>query len=102
MKAASLLRWFRTVALMEGISFLLLLGIAMPLKYYGGLPAAVKLTGMIHGVLFIAFIILAWETSSALQKKTSWFAKACIASIVPFGTFILDKELKKEAAAMER
>jgi len=72
-----------------------MLGIAMPLKYMADMPMAVKITGMIHGILFVAFLVLAWETANTLNKKTSWFLKACFASIIPFGTFVLDKELKK-------
>lgn len=81
----------------EGISFLVLLGIAMPLKYFANLPVAVKVVGMLHGILFVAFMVLAWETMNALNKKFGWFVKAFIASIIPFGTFVLEKELKKEA-----
>lgn len=95
MTALKTLRLFRTVAFAEGVSFLILLGIAMPLKYMANMPMAVKITGMIHGILFVAFLVLAWETANTLNKKTSWFLKACFASIIPFGTFVLDKELKK-------
>lgn len=91
------LNWFRKVAFAEGVSFLVLLGIAMPLKYLANMPKAVSVVGMIHGILFVAFIILAWETMGALNRKFGWFIKAFIASIIPFGTFVLDKELKKEA-----
>jgi len=88
--------WFRRIAIAEGISFLVLLGIAMPLKYFADMPMAVRITGMVHGILFVAFIVLAWETMNTLNKKFGWFIKAFIASIIPFGTFVLDKELKKE------
>lgn len=88
---------FRKVAFAEGVSFLVLLGIAMPLKYLANMPKAVSVVGMIHGILFVAFMILAWETMGALNRKFAWFIKAFIASIIPFGTFVLDKELKKEA-----
>lgn len=95
------IRWFRKIAFAEGVSFLVLLGIAMPLKYFADMPMAVRVVGMLHGILFVAFIILAWETMSALNKKFGWFLKAFVASIIPFGTFVLDKELKKEQAAVQ-
>jgi integral membrane protein len=89
------IKLFRWVALAEGISFLLLLGVAMPLKYIWGNPGAVKVLGMAHGVLFVAFIALAFEVYGKLNKKFSWFVYACLLSIVPFGTFYLDRLLKK-------
>lgn len=96
MKKDIVIRLFRIVALAEGISFLLLLGVAMPLKYFANMPAAVRIAGMLHGVLFVAFVILAWETMNKLNKKYSWFFIAFLASILPFGTFVLDNKLKKE------
>jgi integral membrane protein len=87
---------FRLIALAEGISFLFLLFIGMPLKYFANFPQAVKVGGMIHGLLFVAFVILSWETMNKLEKKYSWFFMAFLLSIIPFGTFYLDKQLKKE------
>jgi len=96
LKKDIVIRLFRIVALAEGISFLLLLGVAMPLKYLANMPAAVRIAGMLHGVLFVAFVILAWETMNKLNKKYSWFFIAFLASILPFGTFVLENKLKKE------
>jgi integral membrane protein len=97
MKSKKILQWFRRIAIAEGVSFLVLLGIAMPLKYFADMPMAVKLVGYIHGFLFIGFFILAWETKNALNKNWSWFAGAFLASLLPFGTFILDRKLKQDA-----
>lgn len=91
--------WFRKVAFAEGLSFLILLGIAMPLKYFADLPMAVTVVGSLHGVLFVAFLILAREVKSDFKMNLKWLAKAILASILPFGTFILDKEWKKEEKA---
>lgn len=91
---------FRFVALAEGVSFLILLGIAMPLKYVFDFPQAVKLFGWAHGVLFVAFIYMAFEVFSSFKKPFGWLVKAMLASVLPFGTFVLDKEMKKEAAAL--
>ncbi len=88
------------VALAEGVSFLILLGIAMPLKYFANLPQAVKYAGWAHGVLFVAFIYTAFDVFTNFKKPISWLAKAMLASVLPFGTFVLDKELKKEALSL--
>ncbi|MEM9691427.1 MAG: DUF3817 domain-containing protein [Myxococcota bacterium] len=95
----SVLQKFRTVGIVEGISYLLLLGVAMPLKYVAGIPEAVKVVGWAHGVLFVAYcalLALAWRT-------LRWsFGKAVIlfiASLIPFGTFVTDRRLKEEAQA---
>ena len=92
----SMLHWFRKIAIAEGISFLVLLFIAMPLKYFAGWPLAVKIVGWAHGVLFVSFLVMAFEVKIMLGKNLGWFLKAFLASILPFGTFVLGKELKKE------
>ena len=90
--------WFRKVAIAEGVSFLLLLFVAMPLKYFANMPMAVKIMGSLHGVLFVAFVVLAWEVKGDNRKSFLWLLKAGLASLLPFGTFIMDKEWKKEEA----
>ena len=100
MNSASTFTRFRKIALAEGISFLLLLAIAMPLKYYAGLPMATMIAGSIHGVLFIAFIYLSWDTKVTYHKTYGWLAKAFLASIIPFGTFVMDKQWKREEAEL--
>ena len=87
---------FRMVGIAEGISFLILLLIAMPLKYMFNIPEAVKIFGWMHGALFIGFIYLAFEVMGALRKNIGGFAKAFAAAIIPCGTFIFDRQLKKE------
>jgi integral membrane protein len=89
---------FRYVALAEGISYLILLGVAMPLKYFADMPKAVSLTGMLHGILFVAFIVCSFEVMGMMKKSFLWLIKAMIASIIPFGTFWLDKQLKNDIA----
>ena len=88
---------FRIIALLEGISFLVLLGIAMSLKYVAHMPLPVKVVGWIHGLLFILYVF----ALVAVKIKYKWifilFLGAFIASLLPFGTFVLDsKVLKKE------
>ncbi|MBN8833968.1 MAG: DUF3817 domain-containing protein [Sphingobacteriales bacterium] len=87
---------FRMIAIAEGISFLVLLIIAMPLKYFYNYPHAVTYVGWAHGVLFVLYIALlikVWEKYNWSFLKT---AGAFIASLLPFGTFVLDHKLKNE------
>ena len=91
----NLIKIFRWVAIAEGVSFLVLLGIAMPLKYFAGMPEAVKIIGMLHGILFVSFIVLAWSVMDQLQKKFSWFLAAVVLSFLPFGTFYLERNMMK-------
>ncbi len=91
---------FRNIALAEGISFLALLLIAMPLKYFANLPMAVTIMGSIHGILFVAFMIFAWEVRNEYKKDMKWLLLAFLASILPFGTFYMDhKYWKPEVSA---
>jgi integral membrane protein len=91
-------RSFRKIALAEGISFLVLLFIAMPMKYMASLPMAVTIAGGLHGMLFIAFLIMMWEVRNEFKRDWPWTGKALLASILPFGTIVMDKEWKKEEA----
>ncbi len=87
----------RIIAFLEGVSFLVLLGIAMPLKYYCDSPMAVRVIGMAHGVFFIAFIFSLIDVKISHRWSLGKMLIAFIASLVPFGTFVLDaKVLKKE------
>src|SRR4026207_50422 len=88
--------WLRKAGIAEGISFLVLLCIAMPLKYFLQQPLAVKIVGWIHGILFVAFLFLAWEYKTDRNKSLKWFALAFLAAIIPTGTFFFDKKLKGE------
>ena len=90
------LSWLRKTGIAEGISFLLLLGIAMPLKYVLKQPMAVTIVGWAHGILFVAFLFLAWEVKTDRNKSWKWFALAFLAAILPTGTFFFDKKLKEE------
>ena len=87
---------FRLVAISEGISFLLLLFIAMPLKYAAGMPEGVTYVGWAHGLLFVLYILALISASISLNWKFKKIMVAFLASLVPFGTFILDKRLQKE------
>lgn len=90
------LSWLRKAGIAEGISFVILLCIAMPLKYYFNQPMAVKMIGWLHGVLFIGFIAIAWNYKNEKSKNFKWFALAFAAALIPLGTFWFDRKLKKE------
>jgi len=83
----------RLVAFLEGVSFLVLLLIAMPLKYLAGQPLAVRQVGMAHGVLFVLYLLLLAQQSVA----RSWSWRTALlglgASLVPLGTFWADRKL---------
>ena len=80
---------------LEGTSFLLLLGIAMPLKYMFGIPEAVKYVGMAHGVLFIGYILVLVFAASKIKMPLWALPAGVLGSFLPFGPFIFDHLLKK-------
>ncbi|MDZ7848975.1 MAG: DUF3817 domain-containing protein [Owenweeksia sp.] len=92
------MRMLRLLALLEGLSLLVLLFIAMPLKYALNRPTAVQQVGMAHGLLFIAYCL--WLMAIAYQGR--WKAKpilvSIIAAFVPFGTFYCDRKYFRNAA----
>jgi integral membrane protein len=83
---------FRIVSVLEGVSYLLLLLIAVPIKYFQGDETYVKLLGMPHGVLFMLYIVLAIVMQTSEKWKAKDFAIILLASILPFGTFYVDKK----------
>jgi integral membrane protein len=85
------IRRFRLIAILEGISFLVLLGIAMPLKYAAGLPLMVKYVGWAHGVLFISYIVLAVPLFTRLKWDMERVYGVGIAALLPFGTFVMER-----------
>ncbi|GAA4282030.1 DUF3817 domain-containing protein [Gaetbulibacter aestuarii] len=83
---------FRIVAFLEGLSYILLLFIATPVKYIAGEPQYVKILGMPHGLLFIGYLILAFMIRADFQWGKKDFVTVLLASIIPFGTFYIDKK----------
>lgn len=86
---------FSLINTIEGYSYLLLLFIAMPMKYILDIPLATKIVGSIHGALFVLFIILlvvAWQ-----KAKWSFFQSVLffVASLIPFGTFFTKQKIEK-------
>lgn len=90
----------RVIAFVEGISYLVLLCVAMPLKYLAGLPLAVKAVGWVHGALFMLYILSVVEVTIKHRWPPARVLYALIASVIPLGTFILDKQLRREETAL--
>lgn len=87
-----MLTLFRIVAFLEGVSYILLLFVATPIKYILKDESYVKLLGMPHGILFIAYLILAFLLKSEMNWSYKNFKIILLASIVPFGTFYVEKK----------
>ena len=86
----------RRIGIIEGISYLILLFIAMPLKYFADFPIFVQIFGMAHGILFVLFclmLLIVWFRHRWSFMRVFW---AFMASLLPFGTFFLDNRLRKE------
>ena len=83
----------RRLALIEGVSFLILLFIAMPLKYLAAMPMAVVVTGWIHGVLFVLFGLALVRTKLTAGWPLSRCAMVFVAALLPFGPFVIDRRM---------
>ncbi|MEI6866146.1 DUF3817 domain-containing protein [Flavicella sp.] len=86
------LKLFRFTSISEGISLLLLFGIAMPLKYIFEKPLLVEIVGMAHGILFIAYVLFTCVFKFKENWKIKDFLIIIFSSLVPFGTFYVDKK----------
>jgi integral membrane protein len=101
LKLDNTLNRLRFAGVLEAISFLLLLGIAMPLKYVWGQPELVRIVGMAHGILWILYVGLA--ALGQLDYKWPWRTTALlfVASLLPFGPIIADAKLLKNVTDAE-
>jgi integral membrane protein len=86
------MNFFRIIALCEGLSYILLLFIAMPLKYFWHQEIYVQALGMAHGILFVIYVCV----SIMLYRNKFWprkeFVLILLASVIPFGTFYIDRK----------
>ena len=93
-----MLKLFRATAILEGISYLSLFGMTMPLKHWADIPEPNKYVGYVHGILFIVYVVVAvmfcWERKWNLKRFIILF----LASLLPFGTFYADKKYLKVLA----
>jgi integral membrane protein len=92
----STIKTFATVAMMEGISYIVLLGIAMPLKYFMDMPLAVKYVGWAHGILFMAYMVLLLTCWIKYQWSFKRVVFYFVASLLPFVPFWVERDLRKE------
>ena len=83
----------RAVSILEGASLLLLLGVAMPLKYLAHEPAAVRVVGLIHGVLFVAYVLLLIQNTIERRWSAGKFGLGLVLSVLPFGAFYAERRL---------
>ncbi|MDT0676907.1 DUF3817 domain-containing protein [Autumnicola musiva] len=83
---------FKWISILEGISFLVLLFLAMPLKYFFDNPEPVRYVGMAHGILFIAYVVGALLLYNAMQWRIKDLAFILLFSLVPFGPFYVEKK----------
>ncbi len=93
----SFINVFRIIALLEGLSYIALLFIAVPIKYLNNDPQYVKLLGMPHGVLFVAYIILAIYMASKMNWNRKTLFIILLASVIPFGTFYVEYKYLKSS-----
>lgn len=91
----------RITGIAEGISFITLLFIAMPIKYLAGNPEVVWYMGWVHGLLFMLYILALITVKINLEWKFGKTLVAFAASLIPFGTFILDRSLRKEEMGLQ-
>lgn len=93
-----MLKIFRATAILEGISYLMLFGITMPLKYWADMPEPNLYVGYAHGFLFLLYVVLAILFCREHQWGLKRFLLLFVASLLPFGTFYADKKYLKPLA----
>lgn len=96
-----MLNIFRIVSYLEGISYLLLLFVGVPLKYFANNDILVKSLGMPHGLLFILYVLLAFFIKPNFNWSNKDFLFILLASVVPFGTFYIDKQYLKNSTSLK-
>lgn len=94
----TLITRLRSVGTIEAFSYLLLVFVAMPLKYLADMPVGVKVVGMAHGLLFIAYVALGLKAARDFKWPLSRVVQLFVASVLPFGPFVFDGWLKREEA----
>jgi integral membrane protein len=90
------IKLFRFMGILEGSSLLILLAIAMPLKYMLDLPLAVRIAGSLHGLLFILYLLVIAYTAYRVRWFWKWIFGAVAVAFIPFGNFILDYILRQK------
>lgn len=86
------MKLFRFIAFLEGVSYLLLLFIASPMKYFYNDPSYVKMLGMPHGLLFVAYVAFAIYFMQRRDWTLKMLSLVLLCAVIPFGTFYADKK----------
>ncbi|MFD2118090.1 DUF3817 domain-containing protein [Paenibacillus yanchengensis] len=84
----------RITGFFDGMSLLILLAIAMPLKYAGGVDIAVTIAGSIHGVIFMAYVLAIAYAALRVKWNIKWSLAGLVVAVIPFGNFVYDRKLK--------
>lgn len=87
-----MLKTFKIIAFLEGVSFIIMMFVGMPLKYMGGNDIIIKILGMPHGLLFVSYVILAFLIQNQMKWNFKDMAIILACSLIPFGTFWMDKK----------
>jgi len=90
-----MLKAFRILSLIEGVSLLVLLFIAMPAKYQFGISGVVPVVGLTHGCLWLAYLVMSLAVSHQRQWSVGFWLMSLAASVLPFACFVLEKKLKR-------
>lgn len=93
-----MLNLFRVVSMTEGVSFLILLFIAMPLKHHFGYPLAVTIMGWTHGLLYMAYLYLGMNAGQRQRWSGAFVSLVAVLGAIPFGCFYLERRLRRELA----
>jgi integral membrane protein len=100
--SSTVIRQLRAVGILEAFSFIALLGIAMPLKYLAGMPGAVRVVGMVHGILFLLYLGAIVHAQITVHWPLRRVLLLLVAAIVPLGPFFAEGWLKREQNAAEQ
>jgi integral membrane protein len=92
-------RTFEVVAWLEGLSYLVLLAVAMPLKYFAGVPLATRVAGLIHGLAFVAYAVVVIDALATRQWSRRTAGLGLLAGILPAGTFVFVGHVRRRLAA---
>ena len=100
-KSASFLKNLRRLGLVEGVSTLVLFGIAMPLKYMANMPKAVSVVGSLHGALFVGLVLMLMMATNRVPISRGLAFMGIVAAIIPFGPFVFDRWLVRATAVAD-
>ncbi len=89
----------RLASLLDGVSYLVLLGVAMPLKYLAGIPFAVRIVGMAHGLLFLALCACLLEALLRRRLSFGWCVIVFVCALLPVAQFLLERRLKEKSGS---